>query len=871
MEWRFVQVAGVSLMLIVLALIVLALILPAKSLAQLSIPDGRENPPQASPVGTRASAQIDATVLGSPEATSGAERPAAGMGTWNAPNRSASGTPSGGAALLERFAGDQSAIWTSPLRLRRDDAIWALPALAGTGAFLASDSWFSKQVPAGEITRSRSLSNYGAYSLVGAAGGMFLLGKITHNDHAAETGFLAGEAAVNAAAVDFALKSMFQRQRPYDGTGSGHFFAGGSSFPSEHAAVSWAIAGVIAHEYPGPVTKLVSYGLASAVTVARVTGKEHFPSDVVVGGALGYFIAQQIYRRRRDPEVSAGPWGSLVEKSPPDRDKVRSPRNMGSPYVPLDSWVYPSLERLAALGYLQTAYLGIRPWTRMECARLLEEFDEGMRYRGDGAAGRAVGQEEGEAEKIDAALQAEFNDETGSRNGAANVGLRLDSIYTRVTAISGTPLRDGFHFGQTIVNDYGRPYGEGFNNVTGLSGSAVAGPFSFSLRGEYQHAPSVASDPLRVLQATALEDGVVKPLPDGSPTINRFRLIEGSIGLTFGDVKVSFGRQNLWLGPGESGPLLLSDNAEPITMLQVDNVSPFEFPLLSHFLGPARMNSFLGQLSGQNWVYNPPLAVGLNPNVDPRFLVGPNFSPQPFIHGDKISFRPTANLEFGMGVTAIFGGPGLPFTWHEFFRSYYAHNLNTATNPAKRFSNFDFTYRVPGLRRWLTFYTDSLVGDEISPLGSTRPMLNPGIYLPQLPKLPKLELRLEGFKAEPRLGTMYFDRRYHSGYTNQGNLIGSWIGRQALGGQGWAKYSLTARTSLQLGYRHQEVDRFLAGGGHLNDFSAAGECRLSPRAALSGQAQYEEWHFPALWPGRESDFSTSLQLTFYPGLRLRKN
>ena len=102
----------------------------------------------------------------------------------------------------------------------------------------------------------------------------------------------------------------------------------------------------------------------------------------------------------------------------------------------------------------------------------------------------------------------------------------------------------------------------------------------------------------------------------------------------------------------------MSDNARPSPCSQIDNVSPVEVPLLSHFLGPVRMISFLGQLSGQNWVYNPPPAVGLNPNVDPSFLVGPNFSPQPFIHGNKISFHPSANLEFGMGVTRTFRRSG---------------------------------------------------------------------------------------------------------------------------------------------------------------------------------------------------------------------
>ncbi|MGA7217228.1 MAG: capsule assembly Wzi family protein [Candidatus Sulfotelmatobacter sp.] len=771
--------------------------------------------------------------------------------------------------LLKRFAGDQMKIWSGPFRLKRDDAVWALPALAGATALMAGDSWLSKQVPASQVARSRSLSDYGAYSLAGAAGGMFLLGKITHRDHAAEAGFLAGEAAINAAAADFAMKSIFERQRPYQGNGGGHFLSGGSSFPSEHAAVSWAVAGVVAHEYPGALTKLLSYGVASAVTVARVTGKEHYPSDAVAGGALGYFIARQIYRRHGDPEVSEAAWGSVSEDAPQPLDKLRSPRNMGSPYVPLDSWVYPALDRLAALGYLQTAYLGMRPWSRMECARLLEEAGDRVRY---GTDADELSQPAGsrEARKIYAALQSEFSGETDRRNGSANLGLRLDSLYARPAGIFGIPLRDGFHFGQTLVNDYGRPYGEGFNQVTGFSGSALAGALSISVRGEYQHAPNVRSDPLNVLQAVAQEDGAVTPLPDGSPTINRFRVIEGSIGVTFDNLKVSFGKQNLWLGPGESGALLMTDNAQPIATLQFDSVSPFDFPLLSRWLGPARMISFLGQLSGQRWVYNPSLAAGLSPDIDPAFLAGPNLKPQPFIHGNKIGFHPTPNLEFGMGVTAIFGGPGLPFTWREFLRSYYGHDLNTATNPAKRFSSFDLTYRVPGLRNWLTFYADSLVGDEVSPLGSTRPMLNPGLYLPQIPRLPKLELRAEGFKAEPRLGTIYVDRRYRSGYTNDGNLIGSWIGRQALGGEAWAKYWIAPRTSVQLVYRHQEVDKSLAGGGRLNDFSAEGEYAPNSRIALSARAQFERWNFPGLSTSPQANFTSQLQLSYFPAWRLRK-
>ena len=35
--------------------------------------------------------------------------------------------------------------------------------------------------------------------------------------------------------------------------------------------------------------------------------------------------------------------------------------------------------------------------------------------------------------------------------------MRLESAYSTVRAISGTPLRDSYHLGSTIINDYGRP------------------------------------------------------------------------------------------------------------------------------------------------------------------------------------------------------------------------------------------------------------------------------------------------------------------------------------------------------------------------------------------------------------------------------
>jgi hypothetical protein len=332
------------------------------------------------------------------------------------------------------------------------------------------------------------------------------------------------------------------------------------------------------------------------------------------------------------------------------------------------------------------------------------------------------------------------------------------------------------------------------------------------------------------------------------------------------NVQFSFGEQSQWLGPGGAGPWLMSNNAAPFPAFKIDDVIPHRIPGLSRILGPFRTEFFIGQLTGQTWELCE-LCARSNPFYP---NAGPNPSPQPFIHGEKISFQPTPNLEFGMGITAMFGGPGLPVTWHNFLRTYYAHSPLAANNPGKRISAADFTYRVPGLRNWLTVYLDSLVVDEVSPIGSTRANVNPGVYLPKIPKVPNLEFRAEGLNETRTTefnvpGIVYFDsRRYRSGYTNDGDLMGSAFGRAGRGGQGWLTYWLSARDKLQLGYRLQTVDPKFIGGGRLVDYSAQTELMVGSNVGLSGFLQYEQWRFPILSIARQTDVTASIQLTYYP-------
>jgi len=764
--------------------------------------------------------------------------------------------------FLKHLAGDQRQFWTSPLHFQTKDLKWILPGLGITAAFIASDSWLSKQVPVNHEATSKKVSDYGTYSLIGLSGASFLLGHIKRDDQLSEAGLLSGEAALNAAAVAFAFREVAQRQRPYQGNGHGNFFAGGSSFPSMHSTIAWSVASVWAHEYPGWFSQMAAYGLASAITLTRVTAKQHFPSDAIIGSVLGWYFARQVYRSHHDPELGGTAWGNVFDEE--TGETSRNPNYMASPYVPLDSWIYPAMQRLIALGYIQSGVLGMRPWTRLACARLLDDAS-------DKSPAESAG--DSQAEKIYTALTAEFKPEIARLDGAPNVGAQLESVYTRAMGISGTPLSDGYHFAQTIVNDYGRPYWEGFNNVTGLTADAEVGPVSFYLRGEYQHAPAMPSYPSSVLTATAAADGT-PPLANGTTEANKFALLDSMASVNINNVQISFGTQSAWLGPTESGPWLVSNNARPFPMVKIDDVAPHDIPGLSRILGPFRTQYFIGQLSGHHWEF---CAVSTCQPYSTQYpdVVGPHISPQPFIQEGKISFQPTPNFEFGMGFTAMFGGPGLPVTFGNFFRTLYAHSSTATNNPGKRISAADFSYRIPGMRNWLTFYMDSLVVDEISPIGSTRANVNPGIYMPQLPGLPNMEFRAEGVNESRNHqfvpGFVYYDeRRYLDGYTNDGNLLGNPVGRAGRGVRGWLTYSFSPRNQLQFGYRQQTVSPKFVEGGRLVDYSVKGNFMLSHQIELSGLFQYEQWRFPIISETHQDDITASIQLTFYPKLRVGK-
>ena len=735
---------------------------------------------------------------------------------------------------------DQKQFWTAPLRLRWQDAKVLVPFAAFSGIVMANDATISRQVPdkPSEISRSKNISDYTAFSLIGAAGASYFMGLLARNEHLREAGFLAGEAALNSTAVAYLLKGATQRPRPLESGGNGQFFQTGLSFPSEHAAIAWSVASVIAHEYPGMLTKAAAYGLASAVTVTRVTGKQHFASDVVIGSALGWYFARQIYRAHHDSGLGGAEWGRVAEDSE-DREAVRNPLHMGSPYVPLDSWVYPAVEKLATLDYIKTAFLALKPWTRIKTARVVIEAGENLDLDDNVPE---------DITNIQHQLEREFAYERGLLDGKSNLTARVESVYARGVSVSGPALIDSYHLGQTLSYDYGRPFRRGTNEQVGSSMWAAAGPFTIYVRGEFQHAASAPAFSDAVRNAFATRDLI--PVAPAIPfaAVNRPHLIEGYAALNLGGWQIAAGKQSQEWAPGPGGSTLWSNNVDPVEMVRVTN-SDLRFPIL----GPASLSLFLGSLTGRSYIRHPA------------------------IYGEKINFKPLLGLELGLARTVTLGGRGGDaFNFSNFIDSFFGHRAGGSV-PGDTHTSMDWVFHVPKLRNYLVFYGELYADDD--PLPIQNPGKNPyrpGIYLTRFPGMAKLDLHLEAVSTESpgffnfggtNHGNLnYWNQTYRDGYTNDGNLIGNSVGRMGRAIQAWFTYWASPTTTIQFAYKHSTVSAdFIPGGGTWQDYQLRYDKYWKSGLYLKNQVQFENIsHYPILFDSSRRNLTAIVEFGWAP-------
>lgn len=516
--------------------------------------------------------------------------------------------------------------------------------------------------------------------------------------------------------------------------------------------------------------------------------------------------------------------------------------------VPLDLWIYPALDRLALLGLIPSQSVGLKPWTIAECLR---QVGEARRQLAAGTL-RASPALETHATTILNGVESELNRMSLAR------GIRLDTAYLRLGGISGTPLSDGWHFGQSWTNDRGRPVASGFSSVSGVSASVSYGPVSAYFRGELQTSNTLPAPSEELRQFMARQDELPADAAFPVRSGNRTRVDEAYVGYQYRNIVASVGKQTLWWGPTYDTPLSFSTNAEATENLRIYTPSPFRLPGVLRYFGQIRGEFVIGKLGRHQYTSNT------------------------WYNAQKISFKLTKDLEMGFTRWSLFWGDGHPKTVESFFRNFFSYSSSSASgpvdpsDPGDRKGGFDFRYRLPSKANFLTLYADSYSEDDPSPLAAPRRAgVSGGIVFTRLPGLTsspiwnRQDLRVE-FQATDLLGTRlnlnYHNNQYRSGNTNMGMLMGSWTGRAGRAISAWTGHTFTANRRIEFGYQHLKVDAdFLDRGGSQTRGSLRGVWQIREKWLLEGYLQRERYWFPVLGPERNT-WSSWVSISWRPML-----
>ena len=203
---------------------------PAR-LATAQVPSELVAPAKAAPAAASAGAVPSVTSKGSEVSTSGFAATAGGsvgaLGSTKTTSLTNADTP---VKLTVRdfpknLLQDQVAFWTQPLHLDVQSLSFLVPATFGTAALIGMDTDIESHLPKSPntIKMAANGSTAGMLALVGAGGGLYLMGQATHDEHKIETGYLVGEAAIDAYASSTAMQYMTQRERPFTGNNKGQF------------------------------------------------------------------------------------------------------------------------------------------------------------------------------------------------------------------------------------------------------------------------------------------------------------------------------------------------------------------------------------------------------------------------------------------------------------------------------------------------------------------------------------------------------------------------------------------------------------------------------------------------------------------------
>jgi hypothetical protein len=383
------------------------------------------------------------------------------------------------------------------------------------------------------------------------------------------------------------------------------------------------------------------------------------------------------------------------------------------------------LSRLEAEGVVRSALLTTRPISRSEAMRLLHEAEQNS--EGSSAFIKSL------VHELELRLRTEE-----SQPGSLKL---LDTVYAKYinTNADVRTLTYGIAPEKEQAlnhNNDGDLYERGSNGRIGFTSRVEdAARLSFFLNPEFKTAQS-----------------------DGS----KLTIRQGYAVLDFGWDLVA-GKEAQWWGPGYHGAILLTNNAEPFTLVRISNPHPVILPWVFKYLGPFGFTFFVTQLEKE------------------RADV-----PEPYLWGMRLNFKPHPSIEIGLARTALLGGQGRPTNaqiwWNSLTgRGEHCTDPNGCADEAgDQRAGYDLKLSLPFDVQPLQLYMEADGEDSYQKFMPRYWAYLYGLYLPRVLSVERLEFRFEWArtfdKRADKPTTWYLNNIYTSGYTYHGLIIGHHMG-----------------------------------------------------------------------------------------------
>lgn len=377
---------------------------------------------------------------------------------------------------------------------------------------------------------------------------------------------------------------------------------------------------------------------------------------------------------------------------------------IASTYVPVDDEVYSVLYTLEAEGVIKGGLLTTKPLSHNEITRLILEAERNSEGRSE------------LVQNLIKSLKRRFKDEI------CNVEFikPMDNPYMKyVYADSDIQALN--------YNNDGDLYDRGSNLRLGFSSSAELDWLSFYINPELRY--SDRDTDLIMKRAYGVVD--------------------------FWGLQLQLGKDSQWWGPGYHGAILLSNNAEPLTMLRLTNPQPVLLPWIFKYLGLFRFAVFATKLEKERGDF-----------------------PEPYLWGMRLNFKPHPYLELGLKRTAILGGKGRSKSLATWWNSFTGKGENeTGSGAGDQRAGGDLKITLPFKLQPLQLYLEAAGEDEAGGLPCKWAYLG-GVYLPKIAVLERVGLRVEYSTTyvEGAPNVWYNHGTYTAGYTYKGRIIGHHIG-----------------------------------------------------------------------------------------------